>query len=149
LARRKLSRHIQEQVRQRAQYLCEYCHAAEQWQYAPFTIDHVQPISLGGDHSIDNLALACSRCNIWKSNRVTAIDPESGRETEIFNPRRHAWSDHFLWSADGRFLIPLSAIGRTTISVLKLNRSRIAEIRAADVLVGRHPPEGDPIQMIE
>lgn len=40
-ARHKIPEDIQKQVRQRANYLCEYCHASEKWQYVAFTIDHV------------------------------------------------------------------------------------------------------------
>ncbi len=39
-ARRPIPKDIQNQVRQRANFLCEYCHASEQWQYVAFTIEH-------------------------------------------------------------------------------------------------------------
>jgi hypothetical protein len=42
-------------------------------------------------------------------------------------------------------VIPLTAIGRVTVELLELNRERVLHIRAADVQVDRHPPEGDPI----
>lgn len=42
---RYISEANQIQVRQRAKFLCEYCHAPEQWQYFSFTVDHVIPIS--------------------------------------------------------------------------------------------------------
>jgi gluconolactonase len=45
---RYLSEEIQNQVRQRANYLCEYCHASEKWQYVLFTVDHVIPLSKDG-----------------------------------------------------------------------------------------------------
>jgi 5-methylcytosine-specific restriction endonuclease McrA len=34
------------------------------------TIDHVLPLSLGGEHSWDNVVLACSACNSSKGNRL-------------------------------------------------------------------------------
>ncbi len=58
------------QVRARAQGLCEYCHAAEQWQYVEFTVDHVLPVSKGGSDLVDNLALACFYCNRRKLSSV-------------------------------------------------------------------------------
>lgn len=58
---RYLSEAIRNQVRQRANYLCEYCHASEQWQYVSFTVDHIIPIAQGDSNSLDNLALACFR----------------------------------------------------------------------------------------
>ena len=73
----KFSPAIQEKVRQRANYLCEYCHACEQWQYVRFTIDHVIPLTEGGSNDLDNLALACFHCNRRKGTKLTAVDPES------------------------------------------------------------------------
>ena len=35
-------------VRKRAGYLCEYCHSPEKISTSRFTIDHIQPRSLGG-----------------------------------------------------------------------------------------------------
>jgi hypothetical protein len=95
---------------------------------------------------IDNLALACFHCNRRKSNKVTANDPESGEFVPLFNPRQQSWNDHFIWSEDGLYLIGLTAVGRATIELLTLNRQRIIHIRAADVLVERHPPADDPVR---
>lgn len=145
-ARRKIPEDIQTQVRQRANYLCEYCHASEQWQYVAFTIDHVIPLTLSGADILNNLALACFHCNRKKSGKTTAIDPQSGTEVPLFNPRQHSWSEHFIWSADGLLIIGLAPIGRATVATLVLNRERVINIRAADKAVGRHPPVSDPIQ---
>jgi hypothetical protein len=145
-ARRKIPEDLQNQVRQRANYLCEYCHASEQWQYVAFTIDHVIPLALSGADILNNLALACFHCNRKKSGKTTAIDPQSGTEVPLFNPRQHSWSEHFIWSADGLLIIGLTPIGRATVATLVLNRERVINIRAADKAVGRHPPGGDPIQ---
>jgi 5-methylcytosine-specific restriction endonuclease McrA len=87
VSRNKLSEIVQEQVRQRANYLCEYCHASELWQYVQFTVDHVIPLSRGGVDGLDNLAPACFHCNRRKSNHLVGIDPESGIEVPLFNPR--------------------------------------------------------------
>jgi hypothetical protein len=143
---RKLPPAVQEQVRQRANYLCEYCHTNERWQYVRFTMDHLVPVDEEGDDSLDNLAQSCFHCNRRKWNKQTAIDLETGEEVLIFNPRRHIWSEHFIWSADGLRTVPLTAIGRATAALLEFNRERALLIRAADVDVNRHPPEGDPSQ---
>lgn len=134
-------------MRQRAGHLCEYCHASEKWQYVRFTVDHVVPLSLGGTDDFENLTLACFHCNRRKTNRLTAVDPQSNQETELFNPRQQAWSEHFIWSADGSLVLGLTAIGRTTVMALALNRDRILDIRAADREIGRHPPAGDPVMI--
>jgi exopolyphosphatase/pppGpp-phosphohydrolase len=145
-SRSKISASVQVQVRQRAGYLCEYCHAAEQWQYVQFTVDHVVPLSLNGVDHLENLALACFHCNRRKTNRLTAIDPQSNEETPLFNPRQQVWCKHFIWSTDGLLILALTPVGHATIATLALNRERVINIRAADKEIGRHPPTGDPIQ---
>jgi hypothetical protein len=145
-SRNKISESVQAQVRQRADHLCEYCHASEQWQYVRFTVDHVMPLSLGGVDDLENLALACFHCNRRKTNRLTAVDPQSKKETPLFNPRRQGWREHFVWSTDGLLILALTAVGRATIATLALNRERVINIREADKAVGRHPPADDPIQ---
>lgn len=146
-ASRYLSPALQARVRQRANYLCEYCHTAEQWQYVQFTIDHVIPIHLGGSNNLDNLALACFHCNRQKSNKTKAIDPDTQNETLLFNPRQDQWNNHFIWSKDQLYLIGLTPQGRATVDALSFNRSRIINIRAADREIGRHPPPDDPVQL--
>jgi hypothetical protein len=146
VSRSKISILIQEQIRQRAQYLCEFCHANEQWQYVKFTVDHIVPLSLGGSDLSENLALACFHCNRRKTNRLTAMDLQSETEVPLFNPRLNSWSDHFIWSMDRVTVIGTTPIGRATVAALLLNRERVLPIRAADLEIGRHPPSDDPVQ---
>jgi len=146
-SRHKIAEHIRSQICQRARYLCEYCHASEQWQYVRFTVDHVIPLARGGTDTSDNLAWACFHCNRRKSDRLTAVDPISGEEVPLFNPRRDRWDEHFIWSADGLSIIGLTPTGRATVVALALNRAWAIDIRAADLAVGRHPPPGDPVQV--
>jgi predicted GTPase len=146
MSRNKISERIQQQVRNRANYLCEFCHANEQWQYVKFTVDHVIPVSLGGSDKVDNLTLACFHCNRRKTNRLTAIDPQSQTEVPLFNPRQDSWQEHFTWSVDGLSIVGRSAIGSATVTALILNRERVIAIRSADREIGRHPPIDDPIQ---
>jgi hypothetical protein len=147
--RRKMSPEIQRLVRQRANHLCEYCHTSERWQYVRFTIDHVLPLAQGGTDDPDNLALACFHCNRRKADKLTALDPDSGKEVFLFNPRQDVWSEHFIWSSNGLFIIGLTPTGRATVKNLETNRERIVNIRAADRAVGRHPPSGDPLQEVK
>ncbi|MBE9031038.1 HNH endonuclease [filamentous cyanobacterium LEGE 11480] len=143
MSRQKISEIVRAQVSQRANGLCEYCHASEQWQYVRFTIEHVVPISQGGADRLDNLAFACFHCNRQKSNRMMAVEPEALMEVPLFSPRRQIWQEHFIWGSDLVTLVGLTATGRATIAALKMNRERILSIRAADVAVDRHPPDGD------
>lgn len=148
-SRRRISPEVQRLVRRRANHLCEYCHTPEQWQYVPFTIDHVIPLTQGGSDGLDNFALACFHCNRRKADKLVALDPDSGEEVALFNPRRDVWSQHFIWSSDGLFVIGLTPTARATVSALEMNRERAVDIRAADRVVGRHPPPGDLLQEIE
>lgn len=143
--RRKIPTDIQRMVRQRANHLCEYCHTSERWQYIPFTIDHIIPISQGGTDQDDNLALACFHCNRRKGGQISAIDPLTREQVGIFNPRQQDWNEHFSWAADRLRLVGLTPLGRATVAALDVNRERILSIRAADRAIGRHPPAGDPI----
>ena len=148
MPRSKISDLVQAQVRRRARQLCEYCHASEKWQYVRFTVDHVTPIDSGGSDDLNNLALACFHCNRRKSNYVTGTDPDSGQQVALFNPRHDRWAGHFIWSPDGLHILGLTQTGRATIAILDLNRDRVINIRDADRAVGRHPPDGDPMQTL-
>lgn len=139
----KLPTELREQVRNRANHLCEYCHTSERWQYVRFTLDHVVPLALGEGEGLENLALACFHCNRRKANKQSAGDPQSGKTVSLFNPRTALWSEHFSWSSDGLLVLAHSAVGRATVELLELNRERVLIIRLADIDVGRHPPAKD------
>ena len=144
--RRQIPEEAKDRIRQRADFLCEYCHASEKWQYVNFTIEHIIPLAKNGTNALDNLALACFHCNRKKSDRTTATDSQLGTEVPLFNPRQDSWSNHFIWSADGLSVIGLTPVGRATVTALAINRKRAIDIRTADKAVGRHPPPGDRIQ---
>ena len=38
-----------------------------------YHIDHIEPLSTGGGHSIDNLTIACPTCNLSKNNKSMII----------------------------------------------------------------------------
>lgn len=75
-----------------------------------------------------NLALACVACNLHKGPNVAGLDPLSGELTELFNPRKHAWNEHF--RRDAAWLHGLTAIGRTTIAVLNMNSDEQVRLRS-------------------
>jgi len=78
---------VRQAVRERAQYLCEYCHLSEEVSAVQFAVDHILPRSLGGSHRLDNLALACQRCHSYRYNFTTALDPHTQTLVPLFNPR--------------------------------------------------------------
>ena len=104
-------------------------------------LDHIQPESAGGKTTLENLFLSCLRCNRYKRNRVTGIDPDTGDEVALYNPRTQIWADHFKWSADQATLIGLTATGRATISRLKINDDNRVAARRLWVAGGLHPPK--------
>lgn len=83
----KISKKVVDLVRERAKYRCEYCHYPEFLSTSPLTIDHIFPRSLGGTDELNNLCLACRRCNERHYNFTTGIDPQTQEETLLFNPR--------------------------------------------------------------
>jgi hypothetical protein len=137
---------LYEVVRQRAQFRCEYCQYPELLSSAPLSIDHIQPQSLGGSDALDNLTLACRRCNERRYNFTTGIDPETSSEVALFNPRQHVWSEHFSWSSDGLKINGKTPIGRATCNRLDLNDDRreepfIRNARYQLLLGGLHPKD--------
>jgi len=126
-------------VIRRAEGRCEYCKLSQAGQEATFHIDHVIPIAAGGLTISENLALACVSCSLRKGARTTVIDPQTGDEVAIFNPRIDSWSEHFRW--EGVRLEGITPVGRGTINALDLNRTLILAIREEESLLGRHPNE--------
>ncbi|MEL6903673.1 MAG: HNH endonuclease signature motif containing protein [Cyanobacteria bacterium J06606_4] len=126
--------------------MCEYCHSSERLSASRFTVDHIRPKSLGGSDELDNLALACRRCNERRYNFVAGIDPSSQTIVPIFNPRLQKWSEHFVWIDEGILIEGITPTGRATCVRLDLNDTRYAEadsIRATRrfwLETGLHPP---------
>jgi len=139
-------------VRERANFLCEYCHSPERLSATRFTVDHVIPKSLAGSDDLSNLALACRRCNERRYNFVAGIDPETQEIVPIFNPRRQQWQEHFVWIEDGAVIQGVTPTGRATCDRLDLNDMRYPEndsIRATRrfwIQIGLHPPVEDLTQ---
>lgn len=139
---------LRQQVRAQAQYLCEYCHSSEEASTSRFTIDHLQPKSLGGSDALGNLALACHRCNTRRYNFTTGIDPKTDSIKPLFNPRIHLWSQHFIWDREGVKIMGTSPIGRATCKRLDLNddehdEGAIVKARHLWLQGGWHPPSDD------
>jgi hypothetical protein len=108
-------------VAARASYRCEYCRAPQALLGYRLEIEHIMPLSRGGETTPDNIALACRGCNLYKGTRVAAEDPRTGRRVSLFNPRHHRWEDHFRWSRDRTRVIGRTPSGRATVSALRMN----------------------------
>jgi hypothetical protein len=120
---------------------CAYCQTAEDLTPVTFEIEHIDPISLGGESVLENLCLACPSCNRFKSNHtfVTASEPQ--QTIRLFHPQRDDWSEHFLWDQDATRLIGLTEIGKSTIEQLRINRPQYVHVRRMWVAMNEHPPD--------
>ena len=117
-------------VRERAGNACEYCHLhQDDSPLAALHLEHIIPRIHGGDDHLDNLALACIDCNLHKGPNLTGIDPQTDSITTLFHPRRDRWEDHFEWV--GMYLTGKTAIGRTTVRVLKMNSEDQLALRSS------------------
>ncbi len=117
-------------VRTRAGGLCEYCHIPQRLFAQLFQVEHIIARSHDGEDDLDNTALACRRCNLYKGPNLSGIDPLTKELTRLFHPRHDRWTEHFVQQPSGE-LIGLTNIGRTTIAVLAMNAGRRVELRRA------------------
>jgi len=90
--------------------------------------DHIVPTQHGGETELDNLALACMRCNRYKGTNIGSIDPLTGNLAPLYNPRAQNWEDHF--ELKDALIQPRTAEGRVTVKILRLNdEERLIERR--------------------
>jgi hypothetical protein len=115
---------IRKQVRQRANFACEFCGVTETDTGSELTVDHFQPKAKGGDDSLENLLYCCARCNQYKLD-YWPMHPD---DPSLWNPRREPASQHFLELDDGT-LYPLTATGAFTLKRLRLNRPPLVAYR--------------------
>ena len=105
----------------RAQRRCEYCLARQDVAGYTFHLEHIIPSSRGGAAHAGNRALACSPCNLAKGVLTRAIDPSTGAEVRLFDPRQDEWATHFAAHPQSGRLRGLTSIGRATVMALGLN----------------------------
>ncbi len=125
-------------VYQRANVCCEYCQTCEYNTGQPMHVEHIIPNA--GDE-LENLCLSCSSCNLSKATFTTGVDADTGVEAALFNPRIQTWSEHFEWIDSGLRLRGKTAVGRVTITRLKMNQQRLIRARRNWIIAGNHPPE--------
>ena len=106
----------------------------------PMVVDHIIPLTAGGSSTLENLCLACYRCNEFKGSRTEAPDPHDGQVTPFFHPRQGHWHTHFTWQEEQVTLEGLTPGGRTTIAALRLNDAWLVQARRLWLLLGLHPP---------
>ncbi|MBM4456662.1 MAG: HNH endonuclease [Chloroflexi bacterium] len=124
-------------VRAQAAARCEYCLIRETDVLLPHQPDHIIAEQHGGETTPDNLALACIHCNRYKGANIASLDPDTGWLTPLFNPRTQSWDDHFVLI--GLRIEPLTAVGRVTVRLLRLNDPQRLRVRQALIETGTYP----------
>jgi hypothetical protein len=102
---------------------------------ATFHVEHTLPASAGGSDELINLAWACPSCNLKKSNRLTAKEPETGTCLCSITDRSE---DHFVWQR--HVVVGRTPAGRALVAALDLNHARRLLIREAEEAFDLFPP---------
>ncbi len=132
-----ISKQLRQLVFQRAGGRCEYCLIHQDDRPETHPLDHVLAIKHGGLTEESNLALACMFCNLNKGSDLAAIDPLSGEIVPLFNPRTQIWSEHF--DVSDASILGITAIGRATVALLRLNDRERVDYRQSLIEIGRYP----------
>ncbi|GAB5493900.1 MAG: HNH endonuclease signature motif containing protein [Phototrophicaceae bacterium] len=132
-----VSTKLREAIIKRAGGCCEYCRIPEAFSSVAFHIEHIIASSHGGDTVENNLALSCSRCNLYKGTNIAAADPQTGDPTFLFHPRRQEWLEHFYLNQ--AVIEALTPEGRATIFVLRLNDQERVEQRNLLIQFAQYP----------
>ena len=115
-------------VRKRAKENCEYCGLPQSaTPLVSHHIEHIQAKQHHGSDELDNLALACDRCNAYKGPNLTTISIKTGEIVELFHPRKHTWEDHFEESEG--VIHGLTETGNATVELLQMNNLSRVELR--------------------
>jgi hypothetical protein len=137
MKRARISAALRREVRERARERCEYCLIPESEAFGPHEPDHLIALKHSGETSSANLVLACFDCNRFKGSDIASLDPLTGALVALFNPRTQSWTEHFY--LNGSRIIPLTAIGRVTERLLKLNVASRLESREQSAKLGFYP----------
>jgi HNH endonuclease len=137
MAKQRVPQRLREQVKERAHEYCEYCLVHERFSIKPYQADHIIPERHGGVARLDNLAWACPICNFYKGADVGTCDPATGRFAFLFNPRTQRWRRHF--RLNGPAIEPLTASGRVTIALPRLNSVARIQERQLPLASGYYP----------
>lgn len=136
-----ISAQQRERICQQARDRCGYCQSQQKYVLGKLEIEHIIPVAKGGTDNDENLWLACRLCNAYKGIQTQGIDPLTGREVALFNPRQQVWHEHFAWSKEGTAILGLTACGRATTIALQLNNEIAMTVRGHWQQAGWHPPQ--------
>jgi len=83
--------------------------------------------------------LSCAACSLFKGPNPAGYDPETDVLHPLYNPRTQPWSEHFAWN--GTTLKGMTAIGRTTITVLRIKEPLRVRHREPLIALEVFPPD--------
>lgn len=66
--RQRIPSYVRQEVIERSGFVCAYCGTSD----GAFEIDHIVPVSRGGQNDPENLCVACVTCNRAKRDRLVA-----------------------------------------------------------------------------
>jgi HNH endonuclease len=119
---------LRQLVFDRANGLCEYCLFPEALSAGVHQVDHMIAEKHRGPTDESNLVLSCSTCNYAKGSDIASIDPNTNQVIRLYRPRQDSWADHFKIEPESGLIQPLTAIGRVTVYLLRLNdEKRVVE----------------------
>lgn len=131
---------LRREVIQRANNRCEYCQIQQENSFFALEIDHIIAEKHGGETISQNLSLACPECNAFKGSDIASVDWQVGEVIiGLFHPRKHNWDVHFQVDAKTGRIIPLTAEGRVTVFLLRLNDPERITDRYLLILEGVYP----------
>lgn len=141
-ARRPIPPDVDQRVREVAQNRCGYCLSPQHLVMARLEMEHIVPLAAGGSDDESNLWLACPLCNGHKSDKMHGIDPLTGADMPLFNPRTQSWREHFVWKDGGLRIEGTTPTGRATVAALHLSDDPDAiTVRSYWIMAGWHPPQ--------
>jgi hypothetical protein len=100
-------------------------------------VDHIISEKHGGLTTEDNLCLSCYDCNRFKGSDIGSYDALTDTYTRLFHPRKDSWGEHFV--LEDTLISPLTAIGRVTVLLLRLNVAEQLIKRAELIKISAYP----------
>jgi len=136
-SRKCIGKRTRFEVFKRDAFTCQYCGGKSP--HVVLEVDHITPVSAGGDNDILNLVTACKACNSGKSDRLlsdtAALDRRRGQLEELEQRRQqiemlHAWHSSLVDAEEDAvrmaWALWLKCTGRESVSATE---EAAAEIR--------------------
>ncbi len=123
----------------RARHRCEYCSAPESMFNFSFEVEHIRPLSQGGEDHEANWALSCRSCNVYKGSRLTYPEPETSDVVTLYHPRLNLREVHFQLEMELGRILGKTVVGRATVACLRMNSDAQLLARRQWIRLGLFP----------